>query len=541
MKLSTVLALVDEIKPNAFSAQTKTVWLNEIEGLVQTEILLVRVEEIIVYDYETNADTELLVSAPHSKIYAAYLMAQIDFANGEYNKYQNSMVVFNSYFGEYQRWFANNYRPADTHPNEDENEVPGNIGRPWRGYYLSAYGLAVKHGYTGSESEWLEDLHGAPGEDGKPIELQYDPETDSVQWRILGDDTWINLITGAELRTPIIDQTLDSAEEAKTKAEAAALASAQAADQAETARAVAQQAAVRAESYRDSAETAATRAESKANEAISNANTAKNYASSADVDAQYASFQAENAARKAADAEKAAQSAAASEAKAATSVGKVSYIGENGNWYKWDAEGGLFVDTGVPATGPQGETGPQGPIGPQGPAGAGSGDMLANVYDPQGKSTDMFRYVDDAISAIPTPDVSGQIKSHNASGSSHPDIRQAVGAAEGNANRYTDQKIAAIPTPDVSGQIGTHNASGSAHADIRQAIATAESNANQYTDQKIAAIPTPDVSGQIATHNTDTAAHSDIRNAIPVITAGTTDLTAGTSPLATGAIYLVYE
>lgn len=43
--------------------------------------------------------------------------------------------------------------------------------------------------------------------------------------------------------------------------------------------------------------------------------------------------------------------------------------------------------------------------------------------------------------------------------------------AESNANKYTDQKIEAIPTPDVSGQINTHNTSSSAHSDIRQLIA----------------------------------------------------------------------
>ena len=35
---------------------------------------------------------------------------------------------------------------------------------------------------------------------------------------------------------------------------------------------------------------------------------------------------------------------------------------------------------------------------------------------------------------------------------------------------YVDTQIAAIPTPDVSGQINTHNTNTSAHADIRQAI-----------------------------------------------------------------------
>lgn len=42
--------------------------------------------------------------------------------------------------------------------------------------------------------------------------------------------------------------------------------------------------------------------------------------------------------------------------------------------------------------------------------------------------------------------------------------------AESNAKSYTDQKIAVIPTPDVSGQINTHNADTGAHSDIRQLI-----------------------------------------------------------------------
>lgn len=37
------------------------------------------------------------------------------------------------------------------------------------------------------------------------------------------------------------------------------------------------------------------------------------------------------------------------------------------------------------------------------------------------------------------------------------------------------------------------------------------------------------------------SALDDYATTIPVITSGTTDLTAGTSALATGAIYLVYE
>jgi chemotaxis protein histidine kinase CheA len=58
--------------------------------------------------------------------------------------------------------------------------------------------------------------------------------------------------------------------------------------------------------------------------------------------------------------------------------------------------------------------------------GAGAGDMLASVYDPQGKHQDVFKYVDDAIGAIPTPDVSAQIKAHNESETAHPYIRGLI-------------------------------------------------------------------------------------------------------------------
>lgn len=44
-------------------------------------------------------------------------------------------------------------------------------GLPWEGYYYSAYGIAVKHGYPGTEYEWLESLKGRDGVDGN---IHYD-------------------------------------------------------------------------------------------------------------------------------------------------------------------------------------------------------------------------------------------------------------------------------------------------------------------------------------------------------------------------------
>lgn len=100
--------------PNAFSFETKLDWLNEVEGMVQTQILLLAPEEIITYTPE-DKDHELLVLEPHTSLYPAYIRAQMDFAASDWNRYQNTHEIFNSLFREFSAWFATIYRPADTH------------------------------------------------------------------------------------------------------------------------------------------------------------------------------------------------------------------------------------------------------------------------------------------------------------------------------------------------------------------------------------------------------------------------------------------
>ena len=57
---------------------------------------------------------QLLAGAPFDRIYRLYLAALIHFANAEYDRYQNSMALFNSACGEYIRWYSRVYRPAES-------------------------------------------------------------------------------------------------------------------------------------------------------------------------------------------------------------------------------------------------------------------------------------------------------------------------------------------------------------------------------------------------------------------------------------------
>lgn len=113
--------------------------------------------------------------------------------------------------------------------------------------------------------------------------------------------------------------------------------------------------------------------------------------------------------------------------------------------------------------------------------GAGAGDMLASVYDPQGKHQDVFKYVDDAIGAIPTPDVSAQIKAHNESETAHPDIRDAIPTKTSqldNDSGYLTQH------QDISGKLDK-TGDGS---NVTAAFTAASTRANIATGEKLSVL-----------------------------------------------------
>lgn len=87
------------------------------------------------------------------------------------------------------------------------------IGTPWRGYYITAYGIAVKHGFKGTEEEWLESLV------GKAVEIRYNDVTNVLEWKYDGSDVWTELLSLEDLQTEVVAQTLAQAEAAKQAAQ----------------------------------------------------------------------------------------------------------------------------------------------------------------------------------------------------------------------------------------------------------------------------------------------------------------------------------
>ena len=124
---------------------------------------------------DTAATLTLTVKRPHAEIYWLRLVCALHEVNREYAELANMTAHFNTAYTAFVQWWAKTYHPKT-----------GEAG--FKGYYLSAYAIAQKHGYIGTEAEWLVSLKGDkgdkgdPGAKGDPGEAGYTPERGVDYW-----------------------------------------------------------------------------------------------------------------------------------------------------------------------------------------------------------------------------------------------------------------------------------------------------------------------------------------------------------------------
>ena len=114
MKLLEAITQLQDQKPNQYDDQTLCNWLYELDGKLYEEILKWHEGEWQrpkPYDLIQDAEKELLVPAPYDQLYVKYLFAQVDFANADYARYNNSMVMYNTALSEFTNWINREYLP----------------------------------------------------------------------------------------------------------------------------------------------------------------------------------------------------------------------------------------------------------------------------------------------------------------------------------------------------------------------------------------------------------------------------------------------
>lgn len=113
MTILDCIQYVDSIEPNAYNNEQKARWIRECEGKVYTQVFLQQTFDFPDLTPWAMMGMELAVPAPYNKLYPRYLQAMIHYANGEYDRYANSLQLFNEAWHELCVWFGQDFDISD--------------------------------------------------------------------------------------------------------------------------------------------------------------------------------------------------------------------------------------------------------------------------------------------------------------------------------------------------------------------------------------------------------------------------------------------
>ena len=114
MTIRQALEHLDSLHRNACADADKIQWLSHLDAAVKTEIFdCCEGEEhpFAGYDDRTDRDTALLAAAPFDQMYGYYLQAQIHYHNGELDRYNNAMALFQAVYDSFRRHYNRSHRP----------------------------------------------------------------------------------------------------------------------------------------------------------------------------------------------------------------------------------------------------------------------------------------------------------------------------------------------------------------------------------------------------------------------------------------------
>ena len=119
MTVKEVIDIVDGIKPNQYGIEDKVRWLSFLDRIIVNDVIKTHEGYEGQYDdfkgYSPNrTDVLLIAEAPYDCMYEAYLKMKIDEENGETARYNNSAIMFNSYFEEYKKHYNKYHMPLQT-------------------------------------------------------------------------------------------------------------------------------------------------------------------------------------------------------------------------------------------------------------------------------------------------------------------------------------------------------------------------------------------------------------------------------------------
>ena len=115
MTILEAINTLDSQKHNTYGRTDKIQWLARLDAMVKRLIIDTHEgsDDVVFTPYtdDTDLDTVLLVEEPFDEVYLRWMEAQIDYTNGEYSKYNNSITMFNTAYQAYANHYNRTHMP----------------------------------------------------------------------------------------------------------------------------------------------------------------------------------------------------------------------------------------------------------------------------------------------------------------------------------------------------------------------------------------------------------------------------------------------
>lgn len=118
MTIHNAINSIDELMHNTYTQENKVTWLSRVDTMVKKLVIDTHDggEDVSfsVYNEDTDLETVLLIPEPFDEAYLRWMEAQIHYHNGEYDKYNNAVVMFNTAFDAYKSDYTRNHMPLQS-------------------------------------------------------------------------------------------------------------------------------------------------------------------------------------------------------------------------------------------------------------------------------------------------------------------------------------------------------------------------------------------------------------------------------------------
>lgn len=104
MDKKKIIQKVDNLLYNQYTDAEKTEWLNRAEAIVQKTV------------FDPHEEEPEDVPEPYAEMFLHYLEAQIHLHNGEYDRYNAAVLLFNSILSDFSAYYNKHYTPKTEVP-----------------------------------------------------------------------------------------------------------------------------------------------------------------------------------------------------------------------------------------------------------------------------------------------------------------------------------------------------------------------------------------------------------------------------------------